>query len=396
VDQEWAYAAEQFKPVHAILDTMQEKDQTSSRTSRNTDVKYRPQFEFIDLWLPQEQAIVTMPGGGLDRPAKYLAEEEYEGPERGPYEQLGFYWLDGELMPIGLMQVIYDLHVMINEMARKAGRDAEAAKTVVLYSQAHQKEAEAIRSAQNMAMVGVPDIDHFKELRLGGVSEDRYQYIAFLRQALSQIAGNTDLIGGTVAQSETLGQDQMLMNNAGNRLADLSNTMRTFTKRVMEKIGYYLWNSNRELWVTMDPGASHEWQALFNREYQQGEYLEYAVDIEPYSMRADSPEAVYMRMMQWLKEVILPISQLGMAQGAQLDVALVAEETAKRLNIPMHREMYRQLPQPSMEMAAEQAQAVQGGKSGSQTTNISTGGGARPKPGAQPSATRPQMAGAAG
>ena len=377
VDQEWAYGSPLYSKKHDILDKMREKDQDSTRTSHKTDKKYRPQFEFIDLWLPQEEAIVTMPGGGEDRPVAYLAEEEYTGPERGPYEQQGFHWIDGEIMPVPMMGIVYDIHQMINAMAWKAKNDAEASKTLVLYAQQAAGEAERIRTAQNLAMVAVQDPEHFKELHLGGVSPERYEYIAFLRQFMSEIMGNTDLMGGTRAKSETLGQDQMLYQQASMRLADLAGQTHAFVKRVAEKLGYYLWNSNRQFWVTMDPGATYEWQALFGGEYREGEYLEYEVDIQPYSMRADTPEAVYARMMQWLKEVILPLSELGMAQGAQLNVPLVAEESAKRLNIPLHRELYRQLPQPSMQMAMQESEQIPG-QGERRQTNITVGRSGQP------------------
>jgi hypothetical protein len=92
--------------------------------------------EFVDLvevYLPKEQLIVTLPFGPGFGDDDVLRVVEYEGPERGPFHMLGFAYVPDNVLPVPPASIWYYLQVMGNRIARKIGRQAERMKTVLAY-----------------------------------------------------------------------------------------------------------------------------------------------------------------------------------------------------------------------------------------------------------------------
>jgi len=300
-----------------------------------------PHVELYDLWLPHENAVVTLPAGEA-APAGFLREAEWSGPERGPYEMLGFHWVPSNVLPVPPVAAVYDLHVMINKLARKLGRQADRMKTVLAYDGAAVDDAQRIVDAADGEAVKVSSVDRVREITFGGADERGYEHLAFLRQYFSEIAGNTDLLGGLRAASQTLGQDEMLWSGASVRIEDMRQQVHAVTRRVVAKLAWYLWTDPLiELpLVKRDPGGA-ETAVTFCPEAREGDFLDYSFDIEPYSLRPDSPSAQYRRLLRWLTDVVLPTAPLAGDRGAALDVPRLVELAARKLDLGPADELYR-------------------------------------------------------
>ncbi|HUU59222.1 MAG TPA: hypothetical protein VMZ50_06745 [Phycisphaerae bacterium] len=304
-------------------------------------VKYA---ELIDLWLPNENVVVTLPGDS-DGPQGFLREVEWYGPERGPYEVLGFYWVPDNVLPVPLVSLIFDLHVMINKIARKLGRQADRQKDLVLFDERISEEAEKVRDASDGEMVGVQNVDRYRQVSFGGANESGYEHLEFLFEQFRRIGGNTDLLGGIKPQSETLGQEEMLQANASARIEDMRGQLHDFTKRIGQKLAWYLWYDPLiELPLTKRTAAGDEIPVTFSARMREGDFLDYHFEIEPHSMGPDSPARRFRRTLEWIEKVILPTADLAAEQGAQLDAAKLARITARLLNIDGAEEFHLRQP----------------------------------------------------
>ena len=330
----------------------------------------RQYVDLVDLWLPHENMIITMPDERCG-PPKMLMEIEYEGPERGPYEMLGYYWLPSNAMPIAPISAWFDLHILLNIMARKAGRQAERQKVVGLYAPTAAEDAETIRAASDGDLVATKDPNTIRELTLGGQNDRVMEYIGWLSSKVSENAGNMDLLGGTRAKSPTASQDAMLMNGATLRLDDMRNQVQQFTKHVLNKLAFYQWN---------DPLVDHqltqrkggvEIDMSFRAGELEGEFPDdFDIDIEPYSASHRSPEAQFEKKMRVLHEIILPLAQIGVASGEQIDAVKVVATLAKDLGIPD----WDELIVPAMPMGPEaMPDGAMGGINGQQGGGASGG-----------------------
>ncbi len=297
--------------------------------------------ELIDLWLADENVVVTL-AADVEEPAGFLRQVQWYGSDRGPYEMLGFHWISGNPLPVPPVALVFDLHVMINKVARKLGRQADRQKELVLFDDRAADEATRVRDANDGEMVGVQSVDRYRQVSFGGPNEDGYRHLGFLFEQFSRIGGNVDLLGGLRPQSDTLGQDEMLYTNATARIEDMRREVYEFTKHVGAKLAWYLWHDPLvEMPLVRRQRDGSEAAVIFSAAQRAGRFMDYHFDIEPYSMSPDSPTRRYRRTLEWIDHVVLPTAQIAAAQGRPLDVERLAAITGKMLNIDQAGELYR-------------------------------------------------------
>lgn len=337
--------------------------------------------ELIDLWLPKENILVTM-AANPDDVQGFVREMQWEGPERGPYEMLGYHWVPNNLLPLPLVSVIYDLHVLLNKQARKLGRQADRQKDLVLFDRTKAEEAKEVQGANDGEMVGVDNVDRFNQVSFGGLNDKGFQNAEMLKNWLSIYGGNTDLLGGIMAQSETLGQDQMLMQNASIRVDDMRAQVHHFTKKIIERLAWYLTSDPLIRLPLVKEVAGVQVPITYSAEEREGDFLDFSFDLQPHSMMADTPSRKYQRLQLAMNDVVVPLIQLGAAQGMMLEVDKVSDLTADLLNLPELKEIFS-MQQPQVQVDAPINQ-------GSIETNIRTGaqgGSASPQEKEQGTAT---------
>jgi hypothetical protein len=289
--------------------------------------------ELIDLWLPREGVVVTL-AAGEPASARYLREAAWQGPRRGPYEMLGFHWVSGNVLPVPPVGLFYDLHVMINKLARKQARAADRQKDLVLFDDRASEEAQRLRDAFDGEMIGVQNVDRYRQVSFGGPHEETYAQLKFLFEQFGRVAGNVDLLGGLAPVSDTLGQDEMLFESASVRIEDMRSQVYECTKHVGGKLAWYLWNDPLvDLPLVRRGEGGREVLERFNDSTRRGEWLDYHFDVEPHSMTQDTPTRKYRRVLEWIQNVLLPTAPIAQAQGLKLDVERLAKLTGAMLNI---------------------------------------------------------------
>jgi hypothetical protein len=289
----------------------------------------RDDVELLDIWLPGEGVVVTLPAGE-PACARFLREAPWEGPARGPYELLGFHWAAGSPMPIPPVALWYDLHVMINKLARRQARSADRRKDLVLFDDRAGDEAQRLREAFDGEMIGVQSVDRYRQVSFGGEHEETYRHLSFLFEQLGRLAGNVDLLGGIAPMSGTLGQDELLYNSASVRVEDMRWQVCEFTRHVGTKLAWLLWHDPL---VDIPLASGAEEARRFSPRTREGDWLDYHFDVEPHSMNPDSPTRKYRRVVDWVRNVVLPTAHLAEAQGFRLDVERLATLTGGLLNI---------------------------------------------------------------
>jgi hypothetical protein len=104
---------------------------SGDKSSEYTDIaRY---VDLVDLYLPREGLICTLPYQQGATADKFLAQSEYVGPDSGPYHMLAFTPVSDNILPVAPVSIWYDLHVLGNRIARKLARQADASKRVLAY-----------------------------------------------------------------------------------------------------------------------------------------------------------------------------------------------------------------------------------------------------------------------
>jgi hypothetical protein len=310
--------------------------QTSRTTGgheRSNDDEFIQRLQLVDLYLPTEGKIVTIPGDVRFSSLGFLNEFKWDGDPSGPYDTLGFSPVPDKILPTPVIGAIYDMYVLTNKLARKIARQADRQKDIVVYQKGMEDDGDAVRDSSDGDMVGVADIDHVKPLSFGGANDDGFKAVAWYQDFFNKIAGNPDLIGGLSADANTLGQDQLSLQNANGRIDDWRQTALKVASSILRKLGGYVWSdrdTKRSLQLV-------DGDLKFPREFgkkRKGEFEDYKIGIDAHHRPPMSPDQEVVRIERYLNIVSNPqMVEAARAQGLAIDVRKAAKILGSKLGI---------------------------------------------------------------
>lgn len=284
-------------------------------------------YDLVEMWLPQDQVIVTIPWveDGTVTADDVLRVVDYEGPERGPYHMLGYAFAPNNPMPVAPAGIWYDLHMMVNRIARKIARQAERQKSVLAYEGDAWEDAAEIVDADDGESVRVDSINSIKEVSYGGASDDGYQFMDWSKQLFSEMAMNVDMLSGTGSDEPTATQAQMVEGNANLRIADMQSMVYEFCGDIMKDLAFYLHNDPLIELPLVKRVMGQDVQTFYTPEMREGDWIDYNIKIVPYSMARQDPNTKVRRVMELAANVIPALAQAYMMLGPafQLENALL-------------------------------------------------------------------------
>lgn len=311
------------------------RSQLLSAGMQQFDDEIEDQVEIWELWVPSEKLIVTLSASPSNN--KPLRVMEWEGPDHGPYHLLRFEAIPGSILPLAPVSLWMDLHVLTNQIFNKLARGAIDTKTVLGFSgPSGERDAETIMRAEHQDTVHMADPNSVREFNFNGPDQRLFGMIPALRDFFVYYAGNLDAIGGLSAQSQTVGQDKLLLESASQRIQDMQKRMASFTETIMEDIAGYLWkngNYKRKLMKSVE-GTSISFPFEFDPTKLRGELADYNVRIEPYSLRAKTPTERAAGLKQIVTEMLMPMQPILQANGVTLDVAKLLKLLARYGDMP--------------------------------------------------------------
>jgi len=307
-------------------------------------------YEMIDLWhvwLPQERLFVTFPYG--QEREQCLREVEWEGPEAGPFHLLGFMSIPGQIMPLAPVSLWIDMHETINGLFRKLSRQAERQKTMGVYEGGAEDDASAIVKGNDGQMIRVNDIDKIKEISQGGVDPNSLALLLQVVNQFSWYSGNLDLLAGLSPQSDTLGQDRLLAANASKRMEDMSSQVYRFTRDITQDLGEYLWYDPLiEMPLTKRiEELKMDVRTEFSPELREGDFVQYNIKIEPYSLQWQSPQSKSKTIMEMAVNLLIPMAPTLAEQGIFVDIGGLVRSLAKLNNLEAELADVVQYAEPS-------------------------------------------------
>ena len=290
-----------------------------------------PTVELIDLWLPDENVTITLPPEGMGD--RIMRTVEYEGPEGGPFDVLGYRYFPDSVIPIPPVYTWLDLNKMINIITNKMEDMCEREKTVGLYPLESAEDADMIRKLGHGELGGVTDPNAINEITFGGFNPQSFPFLQFLLQQYSSTGPNLDVSGGKKLGAPTLGQEQMMQSNALREIDDMSGQVYNFTASIGRKLAWYLWSDPLIIIPVIKRVAGIELNVEYSEAAKEGDFFDYAFNIEPFSMARMNPEMRYQRVLQLVSQIVLPLAPLAAQQGATLDVTALLKELAPYLGV---------------------------------------------------------------
>lgn len=275
---------------------------------------------FRNIWLPREQMVIMLPSRG--DPVLLAEPVEWEGPERGPYHLLAFDGVPNNILPVPPIDSVRDLHDLANSLFVKMAEQAKGQKTVLGYQAAAEQDAENIRTARNLDTIRMDNPSMVSQFSFNGASPETVASLLQTRNMFSYMGGNLDVVGGLGAQTDTVGQEQQLLASAGGMIEDMQAETVNIVKELMESIAGYLWDD-----LLFDPqiqrqiaGLNRSIPVSFSSEQRLGEFTDYRIDIDPYSMQPQTPQQKFQAMNTLLTQiapVAMQLSQAGVVDFAR-------------------------------------------------------------------------------
>lgn len=272
--------------------------------------------DLVEVYIPSENVVVTLPWRqGNEVGAQILRIAEYEGPEKGPYNMLGFAFVPDNILPVPPSSVWYDLHMMANKIARKAARQADRQKSVLAYEASSWQDAKGIVESMDGEAVQVDHVDAIKEVSFGGTNPEGYQYIEWAKQQFSEMAMNMDMLSGAGSDEPTATQAQMVSANTTIRLSDMQSMVYHFTGDVMKSLFFYLHTDPLIELPLIKRTEGRDAQVSYTPEMREGDWIDYNIKVTPYSMARQDPNTKVRRMLEFFGNVIPALAQAQMMLG---------------------------------------------------------------------------------
>lgn len=316
-------------------------DKVSTLVDSGTSYGHESYMELIelwDIWLPYENVVATFQAdvnGGIDQ-REPLRIVDWKGPEGGPYHLLAFGDVPGQIMPLPPAALMIDLHELGNRVFRKLGRQADRQKTITLVASSNQEDGRRITNASDGEAIAVDRPEATKDVRYGGVDQAGLAFFQQLRQLTSYFGGNLETLGGLNNSTNTASQEQLVKNQATMRIADMQERATAAATEVIKSIAYYMWSDPvRSYRVPKKiPKSDMTIMSELKPERRNGEFLDYAIEIVPFSMQSRTPSERLQTAMQIMQTYIVPMAPLLQQRGLVPNIEAFLKMSAELSGTP--------------------------------------------------------------
>ena len=324
---------------------------------------YMDMIELWDLWLPYEQVLVTVPAspdGGFTQTDAYRVIE-WTGPEEGPYHRLGFGEVPGNILPTSPAMQLIDLHDLSNRVFRKLGRQTERQKTLTVVQSGAEEDGRRVGMADDGDIIRADRPESTKEISYGGGDQNSLAFFVQLRQMFSYIGGNLDTMGGLGKAADTVGQEKLISQSASTKISDMQAAVSSGVKGVVTSLAKYLYHdpvASPRIYKKI-PNTDITVKVEFGPEMREIDFIDYEIDIAPYSMQSRSPAERVQTVSQTVANFIMPMAENLQSMGLTFDMPEFIETVAKYSNTPELQNIVRPMT-PDEEDRIKEASEMMG------------------------------------
>ena len=339
------YAREFFGPKFADIivsdGSLLEEWSPKAMVQANADkdaMSLRDFTTFIDLYLYDEGVTLTILPEG--KSTRVINTVEWDGPDGGPYDVLGYKYIEDNPIPLPIAWAWHDMDVTMNLLIEKMRQQAESQKNIVAVQST--ADAEKLREVPNNGIVTFEDLSGIQRLEFGGVNPANYDWVNYIESEFSRTGGNADVLGGRGTGAPTLGQEQMLYNNASRIINNMYNRFTDFMTQVVRKLAWAFWiEPTTYVPVIKEVPGVGSLPVVFNDTNKVGEFYDFVFSVMPYSSQRESPDTKFNKVMMFMSQWLLPTLNIAAAQGAQLDINKVNEMMAMYLGLDNFHSWYK-------------------------------------------------------
>lgn len=329
-----------------------ERSESLTTGGRSMTADYKKYYRLRNLWLPldSEAGVCITIEDTQDGSASsgILREMEWNGPGQGPYRMLRFNEVPGNIMPLAPIANLIDLHRFQNSVFRKIEETVRNTKTILAYAGGAENDAERVLTADNLDTVRVDNVSNLKEISFNQIDQRLLAMDPMIRNVFSWFGGNLDTLGGLSPMSGTVGQDKLLSESASKQVSDMQRAVVDFTTDLVRDLAWWLWTDPliHIPLVKRVRNTDIEIPAEFSAATRTGDFLDYNITIDPYSLQHSSPEMKLSAIQNFMNNVLPTIQPMMDAQGKTVDVNALVKLYGKYSDTPELYEIITSLETP--------------------------------------------------
>lgn len=323
-----------------------------SRGGEKDAYDFDPIVNLCDIWIPRDRKIYTFIVTDRRRfkinPVP-LAVMDWDGPEEGPYFLLSFNDVPGQVMPTSPASHQVWLDQLINNLLRKAAGQANRQKDTPVYAPGDGVSTmqRAMKAKDGQAIVS-NDPKSVAILKQGGVDPGNMAFLTNLLEWFDGYAGNLTAMLGLGAQSDTVGQEQLIHSAGSKRGGQMQYRVLEATQQVIVSLGSMLWQDEFKHIagsIPIEGSPNRAAQSNWSPNDREGDFLQYNFDINVHSMSYQPPAKRAETILMLLAQVYYPAMEMMQQGQGPIDFAELTEILADLLNLPRLRSIFRPLLQ---------------------------------------------------
>ena len=314
-----------------------------TRTAMSSEDELADMNDYVDiveLYLPEEQVIITIPDPNQHMCDKYLSIQDYYGPEKGPYRFLSLTQpVPDNPFPIAPVSIWYDLHVQANELMVKQMERAKNQKTLIVADPANADQAEDMREAPDGEII-LGDPNAVEVVSTTGAEVETDRALGNLQTWFNYMAGNPDQMAGVSSGAKTATQATILEGNANIVSEDRRGMIYDFVSGLNGDMAWFL-HYDPLIKIPLiarqhagEPIPFKQGEGLtLTPEQRRGDHFNYAFSIRPRSMQAIDPTILNKMILDFATAVVPSIiatavqcMTIGIPFNAQRAITQMADQ----------------------------------------------------------------------
>ncbi|KKL87905.1 hypothetical protein LCGC14_1930040 [marine sediment metagenome] len=317
-----------------------------------------PMIDLLNVWIPEDRKVVQWAVDPEYKPIDTdpLWVESWDKIITGPYYMLNLGRVPDNVMGSSPASNLRNLGELTNSLIRKGAEQAESERTINLYRPDVAKEANRARKAGDNEWLASVDPSGFAQLKIGGVNQPTAAFQIGIQSLYDRMSGNVPGKLGLGAQTDTVGQEQMIQAQISRGEAAMRNKVLRFTADIGQCLGNLLWrDATKEIRVSERFSESltipHVWRPYepsnwfdrgwVERRAREGNALDYNFRVEPISMAYEEPQAKAAR----LRGMVIEMAPLVEAGILRLDGDRLIARLGEYYNDPALGEIFQaQMP----------------------------------------------------
>lgn len=320
-----------------------------NRISRGVEVdhdEFEPMVDLADIWVPRDRKIYTFQ---VSRVSQFslvgapLAEMDWNGAEHGPYHILGFNDVPENIMPTSPASHLSMMSRLVNNLFRKQSRRARNQRNVHVYEPSAAPSIKNIQKAGDDEFVEAQDAkEAFNTVSIGGVDGNTQNFALAAMDMFDRMAGNLTAMLGLGAQADTNGQEQLIHGAVSKKEANMQYRVVDGAVKLIRTLGHMLWEDKFKVirqQYAIEGAEGYSVDMTWTPDDRQGEFSDYDLNIDLYSMPYQSPQQKMSAIMQLLTQFYLPSMQAITAQGGTINFQEITSFFSQMMNSPELKNM---------------------------------------------------------